>query len=242
MVLIMKKPLIGIAADRMRRVPKYQRSVEQAGGDVEVLLPDKFTSDVLDHLDGLLLTGGGDIDAVEFQEENHPRVYQVDKKRDEMELNLTREALQRGIPVFGICRGVQVMNVALGGNLIQHIPDEIRSLIVHDDSKSVRHNLVHEVSILKDTRLHRIIRKDRIGVNSFHHQSVKDLGEGLIATAWSDDGVVEGLELPDARYFLGVQWHPEEFVDHGAIFHALFESFVEACKQSGAARADEVDR
>jgi putative glutamine amidotransferase len=224
----MSKPRIGIAVDRARRAPKYQRSVEQVGGDVEVLLPDQVSLNVLDHLDGLLLTGGGDIDASEFHEENHPQVHHIDKNRDQMELSLTREALQRGIPVFGICRGVQVMNVALGGNLIQHIPDEIRSLIVHDDSKSVRHNLVHEVSILKDSRLHRIIGKDRVGVNSFHHQSIKDLGKGLIATAWSDDGVVEGIELPGEQYFLGVQWHPEEFIDHGAIFHSLFESFVEA--------------
>jgi putative glutamine amidotransferase len=218
----------------MRRVPKYQRSLERAGADVEVLLPGAVSPHVLDHLDGLLLIGGGDIDAKEFREENHPKVHHVDKNRDQMELNLTREALHRGIPVFGICRGVQVMNVALGGNLIQHIPDEIRTSIVHDDSESVRHNLVHEVSIRKDSRLHQIIGKDRVGVNSFHHQSIKDLGKGLIATAWSDDGVVEGIELPGPRYFLGVQWHPEEFIDHGAIFHELFESFVEACNNRGS--------
>lgn len=228
--LVMNKPRIGIASDGMRRVPKYQRSVERAGGNVEVLLPDAIVPSALDHLDGLLLTGGGDIDAAEFQEVNHPKVHHVDKNRDQMELSLTREALQRGIPVFGICRGVQVMNVALGGNLVQHIPDEIRTMIVHDDSKSVRRNLVHEVFILKGTRLHRILGKDRMGVNSFHHQSIKDLGKGLIATAWSDDGVIEGIELPGTYYFLGVQWHPEEFIDHGAIFHSLFQSFVDACR------------
>ena len=225
----MKKPLIGIASDEMRRVPKYQRSVELAGAEVEVLLPGQVSPDVLDHLYGLLLIGGGDIDATEFREKNHPLVHHVNKNRDQMELSLTRDALQHGIPVFGICRGIQVMNVALGGNLIQDIPDEIRTLIVHDDSESVRHNLVHEVSIREGSLLRRIIGKDRVGVNSFHHQSIKDLGKGLIATAWSDDGVVEGIELPGARYFLGVQWHPEEFVDHGVIFHSLFESFVKAC-------------
>jgi putative glutamine amidotransferase len=225
----MSKPRIGIAVDSPGRAPKYQRSVERAGANVEVLLPDTVTPDVLDHLDGMLLTGGGDIDAAEFRDVNHPMVHHVDKNRDQMELSLTREAKRRGIPVFGICRGVQVMNVALGGNLVQHIPDEIRTMIVHDDSENVRHNLVHEVSILKGSQLHRIIGKDRVGVNSFHHQSIKDLGKGLIATAWSDDGVVEGVELPGTQYFLGVQWHPEEFVDHGAIFHSLFESFVEAC-------------
>ncbi|MCI0413503.1 gamma-glutamyl-gamma-aminobutyrate hydrolase family protein [bacterium] len=225
----MKKPLIGIASDGMRRVPKYQRSVELAGADVEVLLPRAVTMDVIDHLNGMLLTGGGDIDAKEFDEVNHPMVHHINRDRDEMELTLTREALRRGIPVFGICRGVQLINVALGGNLIQHIPDEIKTLIVHD-SKKAPGNPGHDVSILQGTRLHAIIGKDRVSVNSFHHQSVKDLGKGLIATAWSDDGVVEGLELPDARYFLGVQWHPEEFVDHGATFHSLFESFVNACK------------
>jgi putative glutamine amidotransferase len=226
----MNKPLIGIAADRPKRVTKYQLSVEQAGAEVEALFPESYDRNVLDHIDGLLLTGGGDIDASEFNEVNHPDVHNVDKERDEMELTLTRQALERSIPVFGICRGIQVMNVALGGNLIQHIPDEIRPMLVHDDSKNSRQNLVHEVSIREGTLLHRILEKDRLAVNSFHHQSVKQLGRDLIANAWSDDSVVEGIELPGENYFLGVQWHPEEFVEHGALFAKLFESFVEASR------------
>jgi putative glutamine amidotransferase len=226
----MNRPLIGIASDGPKRVGKYQRSVEQVGAQVESIFPDSYDRHVLDRMDGLLLTGGGDIDASEFDEANHPEVHSVDKKRDEMELTLTRQALQHGIPVFGICRGIQVMNVALGGNLIQHIPDEIRSILVHDDSKNSRQNLVHEVSIRDGTLLHRILEKDRLAVNSFHHQSVKQLGDGLIANAWSDDGVIEGIELPGENYFLGVQWHPEEFVEHGALFSKLFESFVDACR------------
>jgi putative glutamine amidotransferase len=228
---MMKKPRIGIATDRPRRLPGYQASVEKAGGDVQPLYPESVPPNVLDELDGLLLTGGGDVDAFEFNDVNHPTVHYINRPRDKMELSLTRDALQRGIPVFGICRGMQVMNIALGGNLIQDIPDEIKSLIVHEDSASNnRQNLVHQVSVLEGSLLHRILGKNRFDVNSFHHQAVKDLGDGLIATAWSDDGVVEGIELPDASYFLGVQWHPEEFVHHGAIFHSLFETFVNACK------------
>jgi putative glutamine amidotransferase len=228
----MKKPRIGIAADRPKRLPKYQASVELAGGEVTALYPDSIQPDALDHLDGLLLTGGGDVDASEFHDINHPTVHHVNRPRDQMELRLTREAFTRGIPVFGICRGMQVMNIAQGGNLIQDIPDETKTLLVHADSdSSSRQNLVHEVSVQEGTLLHRILGMDRVGVNSFHHQAVKDLGKGLIATAWADDGVIEGIELPDSRYFLGVQWHPEEFVDHGAIFHSLFESFVNACKK-----------
>jgi putative glutamine amidotransferase len=226
----MNKPLIAIAAARPKKVIKYQLSVEQVGAEVEALFPESFDGTVLDRADGLLLTGGGDIDASEFDEVNHAAVCGVDKKRDEMELSLTRQALERGIPVFGICRGIQVMNVALGGSLIQHIPDEVRTTVVHDDSKNSRQNLVHEVRILEETLLHRVLQKDRLAVNSFHHQSVKQLGRGLIANAWSDDGVVEGIELPGENYFLGVQWHPEEFVEHGALFARLFESFVEATR------------
>ena len=122
------------------------------------------------------------------------------------------------------------MNIALGGNLIQDIPDEIKSLLIHDDSLSSRQNLIHEISVMEGTKLRRILGKDRLGVNSFQHQAVKDLGKGLIATAWSDDGVIEAMELPNGPYFLGVQWHPEEFVDHGAIFHSLFQAFVEAAR------------
>jgi putative glutamine amidotransferase len=227
----MKMPRIGIAADRPKRLTKYQASVERAGGEVQPLYPDSIPADALDHLDGLLLTGGGDVDASEFHDINHPTVHHVNRPRDQMELSLTREALRRGIPVFGICRGMQVMNIALGGNLIQDIPDEIQSLLAHDDSDSSRQNFAHEVSVQEGTFLHRILGKDRVPVNSFHHQAVKDLGKGLIATAWSDDGVIEAIELPDSSYFLGVQWHPEEFVDHGAIFHSLFETFVNACKK-----------
>ena len=223
----MKPPRIGIAADRPKRLPNYQASIEKAGGEVQPLYPDSIAPDALDHLDGLLLTGGGDVDASEFNDTNHPTVHHINRPRDRMELSLTREALQRGIPVFDICRGMQVMNIALGGNLIQDIPDEIKSLLVHDDSAG-RQNLIHEVSVMEGTKLRRILGKDRLGVNSFHHQAVKDLGKGLIATAWSDDGVIEGIELPNGPYFLGVQWHPEEFVDHGAIFHSLFQVFVEA--------------
>ena len=223
------KPKIGIAADRPGRLPSYQASVEQAGGEVQPLFPDTVTSHTLDELDGLMLTGGGDVDASEFNDLNHPTVHHVNRDRDRMELNFTREALQRGIPVFGICRGMQVMNIALGGNLIQDIPDEIKSLLVHDDSDNSRYNIAHDVLIRKGTRLHSILGKERVSVNSFHHQAVKDLGKGLIATAWSDDGVIEGLEMPEEPYFLGVQWHPEEFVNHGKNFHSLFESFVNAC-------------
>jgi putative glutamine amidotransferase len=223
----MKKPLIGIAADKPRRIPKYVRSVEKAGGEVELLYPDSYSPEILDRIDGLLLTGGGDIDAAEFAEENHPKNHTINSKRDTMELTLTREALNRDIPVFGICRGLQVMNVAMGGNLYQDIPD-------HDDEKNSRQNVAHDVTIVEGTRLHQIIGKTHIGVNSFHHQAAKNLGKGLIATAKSHDGIVEGIENPDAPYFLGVQWHPEEFVDQDTDFHELFDSFINAARERQA--------
>jgi putative glutamine amidotransferase len=223
----MKKPLIGIAADKPRRIPKYVRSIEKAGGEVEILYPDSYSPEVLEHLDGLLLTGGGDIDAAEFSEENHPKNHTINPKRDAMELSLTRAALSQNIPVFGICRGLQVMNVAMGGNLHQDIPG-------HDDEKNSRQNVAHDVTIREGTKLHEIIGKEKIGVNSFHHQAAKDLGKGLIATATSQDGFVEGIENPNAKYFLGVQWHPEEFVDQQTDFHELFDSFINAAREHQA--------
>jgi len=219
----MKKPLIGIAADKPRRVSKYRKSVEEAGGEIKTLYPESFTIEALDGLNGLLLTGGGDIDASEFDEPNHPQVYNVDPKRDSMELTLTRKALEKNLPVLGICRGLQVMNVAMGGNLIQHLEG-------HDDSNSERYNIAHPVKILEGTKLNRILGKSSAGVNSFHHQAIKHLGDRLIATAWSPDNVIEGIEIPDADYFIGVQWHPEEFVDFGKDFQALFDSLVDAAR------------
>jgi putative glutamine amidotransferase len=217
----MKTPLIGIAADKPRRVPKYQRSVEDAGGEIMTLYPESFSIEVLDRLDGLLLTGGGDIDASEFDEDNHPQVYNVDPKRDAMELALTRKAVEKNLPVLGVCRGLQVMNVALGGNLIQHLEG-------HDNSDSQRHNIAHSINILEGTKLRSILGKASAGVNSFHHQAAKTLGNRLVVSAWSPDNVIEGIEIPDAAYFIGVQWHPEEFVDFGKDFQALFDSLVEA--------------
>ena len=227
----MEKPRIGITSDHVKRLEKYRKSVEEAGGEVTVLLPGSYSEGALADLDGLLLTGGGDIDASEFGDENNPQVYGINRKRDKMELDLVREAKKRGTPVFGICRGLQVMNVAMGGTLIQHIPDEIQSQLEHfgvDD----RQELMHDVSIQENTKLHDIIGKSRIGVNSIHHQSIKKLGNGLVKTAWADDGVIEGIENPDARFFLAVQWHPEEFVDRGGTFRVLFESFVAAASKA----------
>ena len=229
----MTRPKIAIAADRPKRIPKYQLAIEEAGGEAQSFFPDSTWENALDSSDGLLLTGGGDIDAAEFHEENHPAVHGVDTNRDKMELTLTRYALQKNIPVLGICRGLQVMNVALGGTLIQDIPDHLRTYVIHDDTPNSRQNLVHEVEIQQGTMLFRIVGTNRIGVNSFHHQAIKDLGKGLIKTAWADDGVIEAVELPpkDARFFLAVQWHPEEFVKHGGMFDSLFEAFVDSCRK-----------
>ncbi len=224
----MKKPIIGIAVDRLKRLPPYQHSVEQAGGEVDVLLPESFSEEGMGDLDGVLLAGGGDVAAEEFGEEQHPKSHRPNKLRDRMELRLTQFALEKDLPLFGICRGLQVMNVALGGTLFQDIPDQKPSEILHDDRSGKRKDPAHHVVIHEKSVLHSILRAERFEVNSFHHQAIKKLGTGLIPTAWAEDGIIEGIELPGRSFFLGVQWHPEEYWDSPSPFRSLFHALIEA--------------
>lgn len=216
----------------MQRIPPYQTSVEMAGGQAEIILRDADANHAPDDMDGLLLTGGGDIDPSYFGEEPDPLIRTIDKSRDQLEMALISEAVNRNIPVFGICRGLQLMNVSLGGTLIQDIASHIQSTVLHDDhAHSSRQNLAHAVKIEPDTLLHSILKSDHVEVNSFHHQAIGKLGENLKATAWADDGIVEAIELPDRPFFLAVQWHPEEFWREPSRFGALFERFVEASRK-----------
>jgi putative glutamine amidotransferase len=231
------RPLVGITISCDGRPAGYYslrqdyvRSIEKAGGLPVVLAPGgaEEAADLLERMDGLVLTGGGDIDPALYGQEPHPSVSEVSRERDVFELALVRRALERDRPILAICRGHQVLNVATGGTLIQDIPSSIAGADNHDPERE-RWELSHDVRIRPGSRLARILGRDRAAVNSFHHQAVKDLGEGLEATAWSvDDGVIEAVEAPGRRFAVGVQWHPESFWNRQDGFGPLFEALVES--------------
>jgi putative glutamine amidotransferase len=236
------RPVVGITLDDEEARPgvhvlrdEYVRSVEQAGAVPVVLAPCAPTNAalLLDRLDGLLLSGGVDIDPALFDEAPHPKLRRVDRRRDDLELALTREALRRGMPILAICRGIQVLNVATGGTLIQDLPSEVAGGERHDCPEP-RSQRVHRIEAEPGTRLHDILGEEAIPVNSFHHQAVGRLGEGLVASArCPEDGVIEGLERPGHEFVVGVQWHPETFWDHQDSFQPLFDAQANA-SQNGA--------
>ena len=231
------RPLVGITIDfdhrreghfSLRR--DYLRAVEAAGGLPVVLAPGSpgDAADLLQRVQALVLSGGDDVDPALYGEKAHETVTHVAPERDAFELALCREALRMDVPTLAICRGQQVLNVATGGTLIQDIPSTVSGAADHDPERE-RSELAHEVRLLPGSRLQQVLGGDRVAVNSFHHQAVKDLGRGLRASAWSvDDEVIEGIEAEDCRFVLGVQWHPESFWDRPPGFHSLFLGLIDA--------------
>lgn len=230
------KPTIGIA--RCSRVDDYVSSIEQAGGRARVLETSQSPRELVGQLAGLLLTGGGDIDPVLYGEERHPSVYDAEPGRDEFEIDLARRAMDAGLPTLAICRGAQVINVAAGGSLVQDIPSAIATPLTHA-LQTPKHAIAHAVSVAPGSRLAEALgpavdSAHLCRVNSRHHQAVARLGRSLAATATAADGVIEGIEMPDAPFCVGVQWHPENFWRTGE-FNALFVQFVEAAAERLAA-------
>jgi putative glutamine amidotransferase len=194
---------------------------------------------VLEEIDGLLLTGGGDIDPVLYGDERHPTVEDAEPGRDEFEIDLARRAMAADVPLLAICRGAQVLNVAAGGTLVQDIPSAVESDLSHSivEPKSAE---AHAVRVSPGSRLERALggavdagRMCR--VNSRHHQSVGRIGSGLVTSATAPDGIVEAIEKADSEFCVGVQWHPENFWRTGE-FSPLFDSFVSAARERLAAR------
>jgi len=236
-------PLIGIttsltvdkAPERASVNIAYIRAVQGAGG-IPVLLPPHLSHEaraaLWQRLDGLVLTGGGDIDPARFDQPRHPKTEEVAPARDELELGLTRRALDEDVPLFAICRGLQVLNVALGGTLIQDLPSERPGSRQHSQ-REPRHEPTHAVKVMGEgTRLGRVLGTLEVNVNSMHHQAIDRLGFGLREVAWAPDGVIEGAELPDDDHFvLGVQWHPEELIGHDQAARNLFLALIEAARK-----------
>src|SRR5262245_24414038 len=238
----MVTPLIGITTSvTVDKVPEraylngaYIRAIQAAGG-IPVLLTPHCTPDVQaalwQRLDGLLLTGGGDIDPARFGQARHSTVADVAPARDELEIALARRALSEDVPLFAICRGLQVLNVALGGSLVQDIASEVPGALAHSQT-GPRDEPTHPVKVLGEgTRLGRVLGRLELEVNSMHHQAIGTLGDGLTPVAWAPDGVIEGVEMADAdRFVLAVQWHPEELVGHDAASRSLFTAIVNAAR------------
>jgi len=244
-----RKPVIGLTArtfwyasrSRMRLgemiSSAYLEGVLEAGG-LPLVLANRAGAPAagayLDRLDGLLLTGGEDVHPHRFDEEPARGIEAVDEDRDRLEIELVRGARARDLPLFAICRGVQVMNVALGGDLFQDIASQTGSRIAHTQT-TLTDSSWHAIDVAPGTLLARVLRPGRLSVNSWHHQACRRVAAGLRVSATSpSDGVVEALEDPSLRFFLGVQWHPELAAAAGdPDAKRLFRAFVEACEGGG---------
>lgn len=235
------RPLIGIPCFAAERAgthrpiygnnQSYVRAVEQAGG-VPVLLPP-FADPVslaaaASRLDGLLLTGGGDIDPRLYGEDRIPECGEIEVERDEPELAIARWAVGQGVPILGVCRGMQLLNVLRGGTLYQDIITQHPTSPRHDHIDHPRTWRAHEIAINPASRLAAILGSPRASVNSLHHQAVNRIGDGIDVTGWSEDGIAEALELPDHPFAVAVQYHPEELVADDEPSRRLFAAFVQA--------------
>ncbi|MBT3341892.1 MAG: gamma-glutamyl-gamma-aminobutyrate hydrolase family protein [Gemmatimonadetes bacterium] len=233
------EPRIGVttygrdAAGAYNLPADYVDALRRAGARVCLLPPGgaDHPGHGLQDLDGLLLAGGGDIDPARYGADPHPTVYMTDADRDHTEIDLVREALRLNLPTFCICRGLQILNVALGGSLIGHLPDHLDAL---SHRVPPRRGALHDIQVQPRTLLSRVVAKDRLWAMSWHHQAVDRLGEGLQVNAHAPDGTIEGLELPADRHrwMLAVQWHPELTAADDPAQQALFMGFVEAARES----------
>jgi len=244
----MIRPLIGITAYNYIRPEtdwrydvcygKNAAAIESAGG-LPVLIPSMVSLDTLraiyERLDAVMLPGGGDINPTKYHTdpETDIKLYDISDERDAMEMAMTRWAAEDDLPVFGICRGIQVMNVALGGTLVQDIPKHVTTELRHS-IKSLeeegRDTILHDVRVEEGSLLASILGEKEIPVNSIHHQALRDVAPSATVSALSPDGIVEGIELPDKHFFLAVQWHPEDLVDNDKRMQNLFTSFVNAAR------------
>ena len=232
----MKKPLIGVVPlydsekESFWMLPGYMEGIEAAGG-IPVMLPMTADDGILDTLvgalDSFLLTGGQDVDPALYGAAKSPACGETCPARDAMEPKLLKLALDADKPVFGICRGIQLLNACLGGTLYQDLPAEHESAVDHHMNPPYD-RAVHEVTILADTPLAALLGKMRLGVNSYHHQAVKTLAPVLRPMALADDGLVEAAYLPGKRFCMAVQWHPEFSYKTDAGSRALLAAFVRA--------------
>jgi putative glutamine amidotransferase len=247
------RPLIAVTTSELRRpedviarpqgeppklevalATQYPEAIERAGGIpiiVPLLRPEAIES-LLDRVDGVCLPGGPDLQPSAYGQEPHSELGPTEPRVDAVELALVRAADRRNLPILGICRGMQALNVARGGTLHQHLPDVVGDRLEHRQSE---HGSVttHKVETAPHSRLRATFGGPKLEVNSFHHQAVQTLGRDLVATAWAEDGTIEAVENPGERFVLGVQWHAEGLIDHGPLFDLLIAAAAGAEEQAG---------
>lgn len=230
------QPMIGVTAPLRDGKIIVSQDVMQAvlaGGGIPVVLPYTKNHDsireMIERIDGLLLSGGVDIDPTLFGEEPLPGLGEIMPQRDELETQLIREALGQDLPILAICRGVQMLNVVAGGNMYQDVSSQKANILQHSQKAPTDH-LSHFVNIEKGSKLQQIIGQERIKVNSFHHQAVKDPAPGFQVTAAASDGVVEAIESLQHTFVVGVQWHPECSVSSDEPSQKIFRAFIAACR------------
>ena len=226
-------PLIAVAQNR--RMNDYVESIRRAGGEpVEVVPGAETPEQILSRVDGLMLTGGGDVDPALYGEVANTTFQAAEDGRDDFEIALSRAAVASGIPFLAICRGMQVLNVALGGTLVQDIPTMVNGALHHSVAEP-RYHIAHEVWVANGSRLYQLMKDILEGescqVNSRHHQAVKQVAPGWEVSGTAPDGVIEAIEQPGDTFRLAVQWHPENFFRTGE-FRPLFEGFIEAASKA----------
>lgn len=244
-----RRPVIGITTQTLEAIPDQlprcwvmsQRYVHVlvASSAVPWVIPliagdgDTLRA-IYDHLDGVFLPGGVDMDPASYHEPRRPECGRTDVDRDATELQLLRWAMEDQKPVLAVCRGVQVMNVAAGGSLYQDLETDVSGSIKHDyfpcGGKNKRDQLVHDIRVQPGSRLASVLGSESLTVNSMHHQGIKTLAPGLLATAFASDGIIEGAEASNDHFMLGVQWHPEDLTDADERMRRLFTAFIDAAR------------
>lgn len=230
----MKEPVIGVttygrdAGGRYTLPAEYVAAVQRAGG-LPVLIPPvpECAERYLALVDGLILTGGGDIDPRHYGGANHATIYLVDGERDRLELDLARQVVRGGLPTLGVCRGAQIVNVALGGTLIEHLPSVVGERVLH--RKPPREPTPHPVRIAPGSRLAAVLGATEVQPMSWHHQAIRAVAPRLDVVAHAPDGTIEAIEMPSHPWLLAVQWHPELTAGVDAVQQRLFDALVAAC-------------
>lgn len=237
----MLRPTIGISCDYDKEKQNsnihrgYYEAVVEAGG-LPILIPNiavNHTRAILAVLDGIIFTGGPDVEPAYFKEPAIPGLGYINPIRDELEISLCRQAMEEDIPILAICRGIQLLNIAMGGTIYQDLASQWSQdfLLKHSQSAPDWYGS-HQVNLLKGSKLAKMLGASRLWVNSFHHQAIKDLAPGFKITARSDDGVVEGIESTSHNFAVGIQWHPEKMWERDGRMLGLFKGLVSAATKN----------
>jgi putative glutamine amidotransferase len=231
-----QNPLIGLTtygrgADNRYTLPAdYIDAVRRAGGVPLLIAPGESRVEaILDVIDALVLSGGGDIDPSRYDGKRHDTNYSIDQERDTLELELARRVIDSRIPTLGICRGAQILNVVQGGKLIEHIPDEVGVKVLH--RAPPREPVTHGVKLKAGSRLAQILGRDQFDATSWHHQALRGAAAGFDAVAHAPDGTIEAIEMPSHPWMIAVQWHPELSAASDPLQQKLFDALVEAARK-----------